>query len=287
MLTPELKQRIFFSTLMVLLLALFIVLAPFQAFRPIFTIALALVAAVGLWEYYKLAQKKGLEPAQRQGIVWSCLYIILTYLVIQKLLPGVLQPIILGLAIAWFFFYFFSSKGNALANLAVTSFGLFYVTLPLSFFLEIIYHFPSPHEGAGQWWFSYMIVVTVMTDVGAYFAGKKFGKKKLAPNLSPGKTIEGAAGGLMLALIASLVMYFINSAHLSFFMAVLLGILFGIVGQAGDLAESLLKRDAGVKDSNGLPGLGGVLDIVDSLLFTAPLTYLVLLCIPEAAPLSS
>ena len=132
-----------------------------------------------------------------------------------------------------------------------------------------------------------MIVVTVMTDVGAYFAGKKFGKKKLAPNLSPGKTIEGAAGGLMLALIASLVMYFINSAHLSFFMAVLLGILFGIVGQAGDLAESLLKRDAGVKDSNGLPGLGGVLDIVDSLLFTAPLTYLVLLCIPEAAPLSS
>jgi phosphatidate cytidylyltransferase len=121
--------------------------------------------------------------------------------------------------------------------------------------------------------------VTKITDVGAYFVGRLWGKTKLSPTLSPKKTVEGAAAGFISAVIASILIHFAGrqffNSHfgLSFVESIWLGMLIGVFGQIGDLAESLLKRDAVVKDSNTLPGLGGVLDMVDSLLFTAPIVY--------------
>jgi phosphatidate cytidylyltransferase len=117
-----------------------------------------------------------------------------------------------------------------------------------------------------------------MTDTGAYFTGKKFGKSKLAPHISPKKTIEGALGGMVFSLLTSLCFFFISdlfslSMQISFMESFVLGILVGVIGQIGDLIESLLKRDGGIKDSNQLPGLGGILDVVDSLIFTTPLIY--------------
>ena len=124
-----------------------------------------------------------------------------------------------------------------------------------------------------------MLVVTKITDVGAYFAGGLWGKRKLAPQISPGKTVEGALFGLFCALLASFAFHLLSqySGAQGFQLGVgewmVLGMLLGVIGQFGDLSESLLKRDANKKDSNSLPGLGGVLDAVDSLLFTAPIIY--------------
>jgi phosphatidate cytidylyltransferase len=132
----------------------------------------------------------------------------------------------------------------------------------------------------GRWWIAYLLVVTKITDIGAYFAGSLWGRRKLAPNISPKKTIEGAIVGLACALTASFVfglgIGYTTSFRLGVFEWLFLGLILGVVGQFGDLSESLLKRDANKKDSNALPGLGGVLDSIDSILFNAPIIYIYL-----------
>ena len=126
------------------------------------------------------------------------------------------------------------------------------------------------------------IAVTWATDTGAYAFGRMFGKHKLIPSVSPSKTVEGAVGGLVVATLGTwLYVTFLLKpfAHLSLTSMgiVVLAVAVGIVGQIGDLAESLLKRDAGVKDSSKLlPGHGGILDRFDSLLFVLPVAYLLL-----------
>jgi phosphatidate cytidylyltransferase len=277
MFKKEFRQRLFFSSIIVILLVVYILLAPFSGFRPVFALTVAIVAGLALWEYYQLAQKKNFAPVQWLGIGWGVLYVIMNYLAIDGFVSSHLPVIVLGLAVATLFVAALRRIEGALASVAVGVFGLLYVCIPLSLFLDIIYYFPKEKAGAGQWWLSTLIAVTAMTDVGAFFTGKIFGKNKLAPQLSPGKTIEGAVGGLIAAVITSLVIYLIDDSQVSLIMAVVLGLLLGCVGQIGDLAESLLKRDSEVKDSNSLPGLGGVLDVVDSLLFNAPLVYLILL----------
>lgn len=119
-----------------------------------------------------------------------------------------------------------------------------------------------------------------MTDMGAFFVGKKLGRHQLAAQISPKKTVEGAIGGLVTAVISSALIpplaSWIDSPfalQVTLWQTLILGCLIGILSQIGDLGESLLKRDAGIKDSNQLPGLGGVLDMIDSLVFTLPLGY--------------
>ena len=167
-----------------------------------------------------------------------------------------------------------------MGNLAITLFGIIYLTLPISCALRINYFFPEQAAQDGRLWLAYVLLVTKMTDIGAYFCGKTLGKNKLAPSISPKKTIEGALGGLGAALITSLIFTLLASTltifPMSFLQSIWIGIAMSVLAQLGDLSESLLKRDAGVKDSSHLPGLGGMLDIVDSLIFTLPLMYLLL-----------
>jgi phosphatidate cytidylyltransferase len=123
-----------------------------------------------------------------------------------------------------------------------------------------------------------ILVVVKSTDIGAYFGGRALGKHKLIPWLSPGKTWEGLVCGLLTAgLIGSLFSRWINppSYHLIWWKGLIFGIVIGGIGQLGDLLESLMKRDAEVKDSSKLiPGFGGILDITDSPLLAAPFAYL-------------
>ncbi|MCY3974794.1 MAG: phosphatidate cytidylyltransferase [Simkaniaceae bacterium] len=160
-------------------------------------------------------------------------------------------------------------------------FGLLYVSCPLGLMPYILYARDPCCEGcAGRFWFTYLIVVTKMTDMTAYFGGKLFGKRKLVPQVSLGKTVEGGVSGLCGAVMASWLFYCFGSGfqmhHYGLGVGLLAGAASGVIGQIGDLAESLLKRDAGIKDSNSLPGLGGVLDMIDSLLFTTVALYLFL-----------
>ena len=125
---------------------------------------------------------------------------------------------------------------------------------------------------AGLGYVIFMFLLVIFTDVGCYYFGRKFGKHKLAPVISPNKTIEGSIGGVVCALVGGFIIaYFIK---LPWYHTIIAGLLVTAFAQIGDLCESLLKRDAGVKDSgNLLPGHGGFLDRTDSYAFTIPVIY--------------
>jgi len=124
----------------------------------------------------------------------------------------------------------------------------------------------------GQLWVFYLIFILKMGDAAAYFVGKKFGAHKYIVHISPNKSVEGALAGFAMTVAMSLLSK-IYLKEVPFWHFLSIGILMGILGQLGDLAESLLKRDTGVKDSGSIPGLGGMLDVIDSLLLAIPVLY--------------
>jgi phosphatidate cytidylyltransferase len=166
-----------------------------------------------------------------------------------------------------------------LKTMAYTLFGLMYVLWLFNFMTKIVYLTPRSSTGAvtGQFYVLYLIAVTKFSDMGAYLLGSAIGRHQMIPHISPQKTWEGFFGALVLSLCASLALYKLMPGHLSALTwthATVLGLLLGFAAVVGDLAESIVKRSTGVKDSgNLLPGIGGALDLVDSLLFTAPLMF--------------
>src|SRR6185369_14671336 len=129
------------------------------------------------------------------------------------------------------------------------------------------------------------LMLSWLSDTGAYFAGRFLGKHKLYEAVSPKKTIEGAVGGLAFAVLGALSAHFFYLPSLPLRDAVILAVVAGGIGQAGDLGESLLKRSVGVKDSGGIvPGHGGILDRVDALLVTGTLTYLYVVWVRGITP---
>lgn len=276
----EINQRIIVAVFAITVVAALIFLSYIPIVNWLLVLTAAALAGVGMWEYAQLAKAKGLQPASALMIIVAvseviAFYISLTYPQLSKL---ALLIIVLGLVS--FFVFHFQNITNALLHVAVELFGVCYLALPFSFMLVILHPFShQSHIQDGRWWLFYLIVVTKITDIGGYFIGKMFGRHPLAPHLSPKKTIEGAIGGLLSAIFLSVAMsvlsktFSISSFHLDIFDAVWMGLVIGILAQVGDLAESLLKRDAVVKDSNKLPGIGGILDMVDSLIFTSPVVY--------------
>jgi phosphatidate cytidylyltransferase len=172
-----------------------------------------------------------------------------------------------------------------LETIACTLLGIWYVPYLFNFFTRLAFAW----DGAGALdrvgrtgclMVLYLVVVVKATDIGAYSIGRLFGRHKLFPRISPGKTWEGLFGGIAAALLASWVFWTLTKAApgrvaLRLSDAVILGLLLSIVGVVGDMFESLLKRAAGMKDSGTtIPGMGGLLDVLDSLLFGAPVLYL-------------
>jgi phosphatidate cytidylyltransferase len=150
----------------------------------------------------------------------------------------------------------------------IAVFGVLYVGIPLSTVVSTR-AFP-----AGEFLVLFLAVVTWASDTGAYYAGTLWGKHPLIPSVSPKKTIEGVLGGFVVAVAAALLAHWWFASQLSWSDAIILGVLLTVTGLLGDLFESVIKRRAGVKDSGGiLPGHGGMLDRLDSLLFTAPTFY--------------
>ena len=131
----------------------------------------------------------------------------------------------------------------------------------------------------GQWWTLASIVIVVVTDIGAYASGLAFGKHKLAPTISPGKTWEGFAGSIVVAVVAGILLGWLVLGQ-PWWVGLVLGVLLALVGTMGDLTESLIKRDLGVKDiSTWLPGHGGFLDRLDSILPSAAVAYVACLVV--------
>jgi phosphatidate cytidylyltransferase len=152
-----------------------------------------------------------------------------------------------------------------------------YVTFMAGFYLVL-----TGSDG-GEWWTLASIVIVVVTDIGAYATGLRFGRHKLAPNISPGKTWEGFAGSIVFAIVAGILLA-VLMLHQQWWLGVIMGVLLALVGTAGDLMESLIKRDIGVKDiSTWLPGHGGFLDRLDSILPSAAVAYAIFLIVGAAS----
>lgn len=154
---------------------------------------------------------------------------------------------------------------GAMANAGATLLAIVYLGVLPGFFLPIVLSHRS-------WMLLVVVAIVKSADIGAYATGRLFGRHKLALWLSPGKTIEGFVGGLLFSgAVGAVAMFYYP--HVNWIMGAIAGILLGAVGQMGDLLESLIKRDAGVKDSGNVPGFGGVLDLLDSPLLAAPVAY--------------
>lgn len=268
------KQRLIASSIAIVLLLLVVTFSHHPALQIVFVLFSIATTCLALKEYYHLAQVQGYHPNNSIGI--ACTFAYASAIYITTLMPtATLLPVIaLFLFLIIFFIAYFKSGTHPLINLAISIFGIVYLTIPLTSAIQINFFSSPDSQLDGRVALAYVLIVTKATDIGAYFIGKGIGRTKLAPFISPKKTVEGALGGLVIALIASVLFHSLLSISIA--QSLFLGAIISITAQFGDLAESLLKRDAGIKDSNNMPGLGGMLDVVDSLIFTFPLMYIIL-----------
>ena len=252
----------------------------------VFVLIMIFLALAGLAEFYGLVEKRNLVCFKWCGLSGGALLMVGTFLHLIGRLgiynsparandfeTGFLILFVLGLCVRQFV-----SRSNTAGILAIstTLFGLMYVPWLLNFIQKINF-FPGVD---GKFYVIYFIVVTKFSDTGAYAVGSLIGRHKMIPRISPGKTWEGFGGAIFFSTAASLVFtHFLGDkmAGMNWRHALVLGVLLSSTAVVGDLIESLFKREAGVKDSGGLfPGIGGILDLLDSLLFNAPIMYLYL-----------
>ncbi len=282
-LSKNFKQRLAFSGLGIIITLFVLFFSHHTYLKLLFGLFIATIIATTVWEFYRIAKSKGFHPLAPLGISGTVIYLLALFFRTEYPQLEILPDVVLALTLLMAFGYYFLKGSDPFVNLAITFFAFVYLTIPLACAIDINYFKFNDAFQDGRWWLLYAITVTKMTDIGAYFFGKQFGTKKMVPYISPKKTWEGALGGVFGALAASLVFFGFsffseNSFPLSLSLAqsLGLGVLISFLAQFGDLAESLLKRDVGIKDSNQLPGLGGMLDIFDSLVFTLPLVYIFL-----------
>jgi phosphatidate cytidylyltransferase len=245
-------------------------------------IVLSVLAALAAWELFRMARETGALPIEPAGIGLAALLPIAVHaqrLGIYSLSNTSIVTMVLVLFASTIWLR--GPEGKPLSSVAITAFGVLYAGL-FSYIYALRYHDYAVGAAAGTALVFLPVLLTWTTDVGAYAFGRSFGKKKLIPSISPGKTVEGAVGGLGLAIVICLLyVRFILMPYaqlgLTIQGAVLFAIVISVAAQTGDLAESLLKREAGVKDSSRIiPGHGGILDRFDSLLFVMPVAFLML-----------
>ena len=244
---------------------------------PYFFIALIAIAVVlALAEFYSLTSKIGAKPQALAGYA-AALVVIASFVYDEpRLAIAALSVLVIGSLGAAVFKP--DEIKQSLLSVSASVFGVVYVAL-LAGCLAGVRMIPNTFAGLSVAHFSSKLItaffaIVMMTDTGAYYTGRTIGRNKLAPRISPGKTIEGAVGGFVAAVAAAPLCKLIFFHEFPIAHALLLGAAIGAVGQIGDLAESMLKRAANVKDSGKLlPGHGGVLDRIDSILFCAPLLY--------------
>lgn len=240
---------------------------------PHFVGAMAIVVCtLTLWEYYRIVFDKHSPPVPFSYPLWGYLHgILLVTAAGHNSFAAMLAVLVTNwLGAATFSLFRFKTCQDAPQVVLKQVFGLVYIALSLGFAL-LLYN-----QDQGPLWFLFLLVVVAAGDTGAFYVGTFWGRHKLAPAISPKKSIEGSIGGLAANILIGLLFSRLCLPEVSVGSCVLLSIVIGICGQAGDLFESEFKRAAGVKDSGTiLPGHGGFLDRIDALLFAAPAAYLI------------
>lgn len=285
------KRATFLRRLRSTLVLWTIILAALFSGKPILTHTVFIVvmtglALVGLAEFYGLVKARRMVCFPRLGLAGGALLMVVTFLRLNGHLGGNGTPGAVNDFEAGFLILFVLGLGlcqltardhsQGLQAIAMTLLGLMYVPWLLNF-IQKIHYFPGVN---GTLYILYFIFVTKFSDTGAYVVGSLFGKHKMIPRVSPGKTWEGFVGAIVVPVGASMLFaHFAGGrlAGMNLMHAALLGVILSLGAVTGDLIESMFKREAGVKDSGSFfPGIGGILDLLDSLLFNAPLMYLYL-----------
>jgi len=262
-----LKNRIISSSILISVISA----ALYADWHRMFSISLAGILVViliiaGLYEFFKMMEKKGISNYKYFGIAMGAilpLSILFRFELTKRWELLFIVVALLGLILMQF-----RRRNNSgvVIDISTTLFGILYVSWFFSFLIKIAY------LPAGVGLLITVVLITKLGDIGAFLIGSRFGKTPLIPRISPKKSVEGAAGGLIFSVLAALICQPLLS--LSYLHVAAIGLALGILGQLGDLSESLIKRDCQVKDSGSIfPGLGGVLDSIDSILFTAPAFY--------------
>jgi phosphatidate cytidylyltransferase len=246
-------------------------------------ILIALFGLAGQWEFYRAQEEKGHKVFEKSGLFCGALIFFASWyflvlnparadyvhfglelVLVFSLLGGLIRLVIVD-----------EHHKTPIITAALTVLGLLYV--PFLFNFVALLAFMPGHTWENRYLLIYLLAVTKFSDVGAYVIGSLIGRHKMIPRISPGKTWEGFAGAILTSLgISMLLCYFMRYyiPALSLTDSVILGLLLPLVSVVGDLAESVVKRDASIKDSGRtIPGIGGALDLIDSILFTAPVLY--------------
>ena len=238
----------------------------------------SLLIAAAAHEFYVMSRGAGASPFTLLGVIATVLAFNLPWVQMQfPLLMAVMGPwchvgLLAALAIVAFIgvgLRFGKSTPNAVADVAVTIFGAFYVGVLASYVVSIhsVFNF-------GPKLVLFFVAVSKAADIGGYLTGKLIGRHKLSPTISPNKTIEGSAGGMVLSLIVAFLLTPLLPWALSLPWTIAFAVLVNVASQFGDLAESMLKRGCGVKDSAViLPKVCGALDLIDSILISAPVAF--------------
>jgi phosphatidate cytidylyltransferase len=272
----------FISTVALWSIALLIA---FSGFEILFWLLISVFGLIALLEFYQMLDHQGLPNFKVTGMICGAVMLGGSFYYFSKMGPA--RSYDFEVAVLLFFLLTVFARqmfarlrhDEPLQTMAYTLFGLLYVLWLYNFITKIVYVMPRSSAGmvTGQFYVLYLIAVTKFSDMGAYLTGSLVGRHLMTPQISAKKTWEGFFGALAFALLCSLALFKLMPGHLSALTwthATILGLLLGFAAVVGDLAESIIKRSTGVKDSgNLLPGIGGALDLVDSLLFTAPLLF--------------
>ncbi|WP_269622780.1 phosphatidate cytidylyltransferase [Prochlorococcus marinus] len=261
-----------------------------------FTFALGLIVHLALIEYFRMTEFTGIKPATKTTLLTCQILLITTYLGINGYIPEELANAVLPLSGAaicgWLLL---QPIAGSIADIAASIFGLFYLGFLPSYWIrlrnlpdidlilskEFVSSNISLIENFGMIITLISCLMIVASDIGSYFFGGFFGKHPLS-SISPSKTIEGAIFGVICAIAVGLISAFIIQINHGLVMGIILGLFVGLFAIVGDLIESMMKRDAGLKDSgDALPGHGGILDRIDSYLFTPAIVYYLIKMIAE------
>jgi phosphatidate cytidylyltransferase len=253
----------------------------------LFYILIGVLGMLGYWEYLQMLGHRGKPFAVLR--LWSLLvaatYLLTCFYHFERFGRsgfGAVESVAIFLSVAGAFTVLLPFKidgRRTVEQISETSFGFVYVMVLFTFLAHLIYlpHEAAPGRPAGGFYLLFVLVVTKFTDMGAYITGTLIGKHKMIPHISPGKTWQGFGGAIVFAVLGGLAIFYMFPGDLKILTpthVVVLGVVLALAAVVGDLAESVLKRSLDVKDSGHvLPGIGGALDLIDSLLFTAPIFY--------------
>jgi phosphatidate cytidylyltransferase len=262
----ELQKRTIWGVLFVAILLGAILLGQFT-FAPVFLI----ISVFSLKEFFDITKKVNIKPQYFTGILFGATLFIVSYLNASGVVSAKFLLLLLPLSAMIFIRELYRKKENPLQNIAITFLGVIYISTPFALMNFIV--FPETNGYNPTLLLSLFIFIWV-NDSGAYIAGTTFGKHRLFERISPKKSWEGFIGGLLSAVIAAYILSITLASDYPFAFMAILAVIIVTTGTLGDLAESMFKRNLGIKDSgNIIPGHGGLLDRFDSIILATPIVF--------------